>query len=205
MKPLPTGSPAAGEPGGECYSRSPHVSRSCQCFPLATGSQRAREPSRSNPQRSACWGAKQAEKAQSSTEGQTKYPAHSLYRPLVRRKLLNLGNLYSIPDVGLRYQQAFFSSEKRPTVCFSGHHHSNHSAMPSRPRSREWWKVTFSITCPFHSQFSFLPPQPQSDFPCCSHSQGLFLPEQWTVALGGGCRALGQEQTMLGREGMGRK
>lgn len=139
------------------------------------------------------------------TEGQTKYPAHSLYRPLVRRKLLNLGNLYSIPDVGLRYQQAFFSSEKRPTVCFSGHHHGNHSAMPSRPRSREWWKVTFSITCPFHSQFSFLPPQPQSDFPCCSHSQGLFLPEQWTVALGGGCRALGQEQTMLGREGMGRK
>lgn len=72
MKPLPTGSPAAGEPGGECYSRSPHVSRSCQCFPLATGSQRAREPSRSNPQRSACWGAKQAEKAQSRYRGANK-------------------------------------------------------------------------------------------------------------------------------------
>lgn len=72
MKPLPTGSPAAGEPSGECYSRSPHISRSCRCFPLATGSQRAREPSRSNPQRSACWGAKQAEKAQSRYRGANK-------------------------------------------------------------------------------------------------------------------------------------
>lgn len=125
-------------------------------------------------------------RCRAGTVGQMEYPAHSLYLPLVRRKLLNLGNLYAIPDVGLRYQQTFFSSERRPTVCFSGRHHGNHSAMPSRPKSREWWKVTFSITRPFHSRFSFLPPHPQSHFPCCIHSQRQFLPEQRMVALGGG-------------------
>lgn len=205
MKPLPTGSPAAGEPGGECYSRSPHISRSCQCFPLATGSQRAREPSRSNPQRSACWGAKQAEKAQSRYRGANKICGTLAVSSFGQAQAPKPGESVLHTRCGPEVSASILQFEKRPTVCFSGHHHGNHSAMPSRPRSREWWKVTFSITCPFHSQFSFLPPQPQSDFPCCSHSQGLFLPEQWTVALGGGCRALGQEQTMLGREGMGRK
>lgn len=90
------------------------------------------------------------------------------WEPEVRE--LNLGGLDPVPGGSLKVseqdrkdtQVAFSAKDRKPVAaCFSDRHHSNRPALPSRLTSRQWLAVTFSITRPFHSRPSFLPPWPQ--------------------------------------------
>lgn len=93
-------------------------------------------------------------------------------------------------------------------MCLSGHHHGNHSEPPSRPTSREWLEVTFSITHPFHSHPSFLPPQAPNRVVSLVASipkESLYGNNGWQLWVEGGGTWAGTDHIMSGREGLGRK
>lgn len=83
---------------------------------------------------------------------------------------LNLGNLYSTPGMGLRYQSGeerhskHSSALKKKTKCaFLAITMETILPLPFRPKYRKWREVTFSITHPFRSPPFFLPPWPQTE------------------------------------------
>lgn len=130
-----------------------------------------------------------------------------------RCRPLNLGNLYSTPGMGLRYQsgeesfaqQTFFSSEKGNKVCFSGHHHGNHSALPFSPKYREWREVTFSITHPFRSRPFFLPSWPQTEisFVASIPKDSFYKNNRWQFWIEGGGRLDKDRPCYVGERGNG--